>query len=98
VQTGEAGDAASGRLVRLQLRLAADGRIAEARFKAFGCPVTIACASFATERVAGQTCAEAAALTSAEIAQGLELAPDRASAPDLVVAALGAALGTPGRV
>jgi nitrogen fixation NifU-like protein len=92
VQTGESGDEASGRLVRIQVRIAPDGRIAEARFKAFGCPFTIACASFTAARVAGCTRAEAAALSAAEVAAGLELGADRAQAPELALAALRAAL------
>jgi len=95
VQTGESGAEASGRLVRIQLRLAADGHIAEARFKAFGCPFTIACASYTTELVAGRTRAAAAALSAAELIAGLELGSDREAAPELALAALRAALGVP---
>jgi nitrogen fixation NifU-like protein len=48
------------------LRLAArveDGRILEARFLCRGCTTSIACASFLTERLQGQTLAEARAFT-----------------------------------
>jgi NifU-like protein involved in Fe-S cluster formation len=50
--TGRAGDREQGAEVCLHLRLAG-GRIAEARYRAFGCPHLIAAAAWLTERLAG---------------------------------------------
>jgi nitrogen fixation protein NifU and related proteins len=46
------GDPAHGDVMRLSLRLQ-DGRVAEARFKAFGCAVAIAAGSVTTELIQG---------------------------------------------
>lgn len=88
VATGEAGD--STERVRLWLRIDDDGRIRELRFQAFGCPGTIACASYATVRLAGRRLASAR-LDASEIASALDLAPARARLAELPVAALAAA-------
>lgn len=47
-----AGDAEQGARVELDLRVV-DGRVAEARFRAFGCPHFIASASWLTESLLG---------------------------------------------
>lgn len=91
VATGEAGDSDSGRLVRLQLRIA-DGRVEEARFKAFGCAATIAAASWLTERVAGLAAGDAARIDADEVCAGLELDDERRDAAGLALRALRAAL------
>ncbi len=92
VGAGEAGDLASGRLVRVHLRLAAGGTIGAARFKAYGCPATIACASLATERADGAPLEVAERISAAELAAALQLASDQHPAAEVVVAALRAAL------
>lgn len=97
VATGEAGEEAEGRLIRLQLRRAPDGRIAEARFKAFGCAATLASASYLAERVAGLSPEAAAALRPEDVVRALELPPERGRAAELAVAALHRALEGLGR-
>jgi nitrogen fixation protein NifU and related proteins len=92
VATGEAGDEADGRLIRLQLHLGRDGRIDAARFKAFGCAATLASASWLTERVPGLTLDAAAEIGAGDVARALELPPERARAPELAVEALHRAL------
>ncbi len=52
VIAGRAGDREQGAEVELQLRIVGD-RVAEARFRAFGCPHLIAAASWLTERLVG---------------------------------------------
>jgi NifU-like protein involved in Fe-S cluster formation len=52
VASGGAGDREQGVEVVLQCRVA-DGRVAEARFRAFGCPHVLAAASWLTERLVG---------------------------------------------
>jgi nitrogen fixation NifU-like protein len=91
VRTGEAGDPDEGRLVRMQLRL--DGaRIAEARFKAFGCAATIASASWLAERLPGLAREEAARIRPDDVAAALGLAGGQGAAAALALEALHEAL------
>ena len=90
VRRGEAGSEHHGALVRIEL--ACDGpRVADARFKAWGCPATIACASVVTEWVCGRTLEEERTADVRALANPLELAVDRLYAPLLVEDALRAA-------
>ena len=89
---GEAGAIDEGRLVRIELALAADGGIADVRFKAFGCPATIACASLLAQRLPGQPLARAGAIDAEQLVAALELSPRRRAAAETVVSALRAAL------
>ncbi len=91
VGTGEAGEESTGRLVRVQLRVDAQGVITEARFKAFGCPATIACASWVTECASGASLAELPRVREPELVEALRLAPERRPAAEVAVAALLAA-------
>ena len=72
ITAGECGD-----VTKLQLRIDATGRIAEARFKTFGCGAAIAAGSYATEWLTGKTVAEALAIEDARIAEELELGPQK---------------------
>lgn len=81
---GSAGSHSCGDLVEFSLSVGA-GRIAEARFQAFGCPATIASASEISRRLQGATLLEAARLGSDEIADYLRL-PDSKRACSLVAA------------
>ncbi len=49
----------------------AGGQITEARFRAIGCPVTVAAGSWATEALRGRTVAEALALRDDDVARAL---------------------------
>ena len=71
---GQAGSVEQKALLRLQLRVK-HRRITDARFKAYGCGSVIACGSWLCQWLAGKTCDEAAALSNAEMASALELAP-----------------------
>ena len=63
---------------RLKLSLRTQGgRIASARFLAYGCPPTIACGSALTEIISGMTTDEAAALTRQDLARALDGLPAR---------------------
>ena len=90
VRRGEAGSEHHGAVIRLELRC--DGAtVTDARFKAWGCPATIACASLVTEWVRGRTLADARAVDVRGLAEPLELPIDRLYAPLLVEDALRAA-------
>ncbi len=91
VARGEAGSTDEGRLVRIELTLAGDA-IAELRFKAFGCPATIAAASFVAGSLRGASRARAEALSAGQIARELDLRDEREGAAEVVAGALRAAL------
>ena len=92
VGTGSAGSLDAGVWTRLQVRVGADGRINDTRFKVFGCSAAIASASFAADALIGATLAEARALSPAGIVHALGLQGDkRAMAALASEAARGAA-------
>ena len=63
-------------MVRIQVRKSGD-RIAEARFKVFGCSAAIASASLVAEWLEGAAMAEATQLTPERVVQVLGLPPER---------------------
>jgi nitrogen fixation protein NifU and related proteins len=91
---GVAGDLRDGPVqitiaVRIECDEAGATRIAEARFRAFGCSAAIASSSMATELIVGQTAREAAGLTPAAIVAALDGLPeDRLYAPALAAEAV----------
>lgn len=84
VGTGEVGTLDEGTVVRIQVRRDGD-RIAEARFKVFGCSAAIASASLVAEWLEGAPITEAKALTAQRVVQQLDLAPDRTHVASLAV-------------
>lgn len=101
VGTGFAGSRSAGQLLRLQIRVAADRAIAEACFKAYGCPWTIATGSWLTEWLQGKDLEAAQALTSVEIAALTNLPATRLSCSivceDAIQAAIADYAGKRGR-
>ena len=75
VGTGLVGAPACGDVMKLQIRVGADGRIAEAKFKTFGCGSAIASSSVATEWVKGRSLDECLAIKNTDIASHLKLPP-----------------------
>src|SRR5687767_9184449 len=75
VGTGLVGAPACGDVMKLQIKVGADGRIEDARFKTFGCGSAIASSSLATEWVKGKTLDEAETIKNTMIAQHLSLPP-----------------------
>jgi len=92
VASAEARDPDGGQRVRLHLRLSRDDRLEDVRFQAFGCPVTIAVASAAVERLVGRSRAQALALAPQTLANALALEPEQARLAELPVRALREAL------
>ena len=75
VGTGLVGAPACGDVMKLQIKVGPDGKIADAKFKTFGCGSAIASSSLATEWVKGKTLDEAEKIKNTEIAQHLSLPP-----------------------
>ncbi len=75
VGTGLVGAPACGDVMKLQIKVSADGIIEDAKFKTFGCGSAIASSSLITEWVKGKTIDEAGAIKNSQIAEELALPP-----------------------
>jgi nitrogen fixation protein NifU and related proteins len=75
VGTGLVGAPACGDVLKLQIKVNADGVIEDARFKTYGCGSAIASSSLVTEWVKGKTLDQAASIKNSEIAEELALPP-----------------------
>ncbi|MCB1703719.1 MAG: Fe-S cluster assembly scaffold IscU [Halioglobus sp.] len=75
VGTGMVGAPACGDVMRLQIKVNADGVIEDAKFKTYGCGSAIASSSLLTEWVKGKNLDEAEQIRNTEIAEELALPP-----------------------
>jgi nitrogen fixation NifU-like protein len=75
VGTGLVGAPACGDVMKLQIKVGADGLIEDAKFKTFGCGSAIASSSLVTEWVKGKTIDEAETIKNTDIAKHLSLPP-----------------------
>ncbi len=75
VGTGLVGAPACGDVMKLQIKVNAEGIIEDAKFKTFGCGSAIASSSLVTEWVKGKSIDEAATIKNTDIAKHLALPP-----------------------
>src|SRR3989337_924407 len=75
VGTGRVGPPACGDVMKLQIKVGADGRIEDARFKTYGCGSAIASSSLVTEWVKGKTLDQATTIKNTQNAAELSLPP-----------------------
>jgi nitrogen fixation protein NifU and related proteins len=75
VGTGMVGALACGDVMKLQIRVDANGIIEDAKFKTYGCGSAIASSSLVTEMLKGKTLAQALDIKNATIADELALPP-----------------------
>ena len=77
ILSAETGSPAGGARLRVALRIA-EGRIADSRFQAYGCPYTIATGAWLANWLPGRAQADLAAPPLAELRAALEIPEDRA--------------------
>jgi nitrogen fixation protein NifU and related proteins len=75
VGTGMVGAPACGDVMKLQIRVGANGLIEDAKFKTYGCGSAIASSSLVTEWVKGKSLDEAMSIKNTQIAEELALPP-----------------------
>lgn len=75
VGTGMVGAPACGDVMKLQIKVGADGIIEDAKFKTYGCGSAIASSSLVTEWVKGKTLDQAMEIKNTAIAEELALPP-----------------------
>jgi nitrogen fixation NifU-like protein len=75
VGTGMVGAPACGDVMKLQIKVNAQGVIEDAKFKTYGCGSAIASSSLLTEWVKGKTLEQAAQIKNTQIAEELALPP-----------------------
>jgi len=75
VGTGMVGAPACGDVMKLQIKVGADRRIEDAKFKTYGCGSAIASSSLVTEWVKGKTLDQAMEIKNTAIAEELALPP-----------------------
>ena len=75
VGTGMVGAPSCGDVMRLQIKVADDGTIVDARFKTYGCGSAIASSSLATEWLKGRSLVDAEKIRNQDIVEELSLPP-----------------------
>ena len=86
---GQIGNPVCGDVMRITISVDADDRIADVKFKTFGCGAAVATSSMVTELVMGKTLAEAAEISNKVVADALGgLPPNKMHCSNLAADAL----------
>lgn len=91
VLRGHAGAHRHGREVEFQLQTTAGHRVADCRYRVYGCPATIALCSLASEALKGRSLAEVAGFSVVALAEELGLPAEKRDAALVVEDAIRAA-------
>ncbi|MDR2723878.1 MAG: Fe-S cluster assembly scaffold IscU [Holosporaceae bacterium] len=78
VGTSVVGAPSCGDVIKLQIKVDDDGKISEAKFKAYGCGAAIASSALMTEWIQGKSLKEATGIKNQEVAEYLSLPPVKA--------------------
>ena len=78
VLSARAATPASKSLIELDLRVNREGQVEEARFRAYGCPTTIAVGEWLAEQAQGRPVGKWCEITANDIRGALEIGDDRA--------------------
>ena len=92
VGTGMVGAPAFGDVMRLQIKVSADGVIEDSKFKTYGCGSAISSSSLLTEWVKGRSLDEATAIKNSDISEELGLPPVKINCSVLAEDAIKAAI------
>jgi nitrogen fixation NifU-like protein len=85
---GQVGNPTCGDVMKLTIKIE-DGRIADVKFKTFGCGAAVATSSMVTEMVMGKTIEEALAVSNKAVADALDgLPPQKMHCSNLAADAL----------
>jgi nitrogen fixation NifU-like protein len=74
--TGTVGNSVGGDMIEFQIKVR-DNRLADVKYRTFGCGAAIACSSMASEMAQGKTLEEAEQLTNEEVAEALGGLPEQ---------------------
>ena len=89
---GSVGNPACGDVMKLFIKVV-DGKLADVKYKTFGCAAAIATSSAASELVMGKTLEEAGKLTREQVAEALNgLPPEKMTCSNLAPDAIRAAI------
>lgn len=78
VGTSVVGAPSCGDVIKLQIKVDDEGKIADAKFKTFGCGAAIASSALITDWVQGKTLSEAKKIKNQDVAEYLSLPPVKA--------------------
>lgn len=78
VGTSVVGAPSCGDVIKLQIKVDDEGKIADAKFKTFGCGAAIASSALITDWVQGKTLDEAKKIKNQDVAEYLSLPPVKA--------------------
>jgi len=86
---GEIGDPGCGDVTRISIAVDGSDRIADVKFKTFGCGAAVATASMVTEMVMGRSIQEAAGVSNTAVAEALGgLPPEKMHCSNMAADAL----------